>query len=104
MVEPLARAAMAVGIDGLFFETHPDPDRSPSDGPNMIPLSDVRGMLIRLLKIRHVVESMSGSRGTAQHENRLGVEGASRSGFAECADWPPSCWSVAEIRCRLPGR
>ena len=59
MVEPLARAAMAVGIDGLFFETHPDPDRSPSDGPNMIPLGDVRGMLIRLLKIRHVVESMS---------------------------------------------
>src|SRR5262249_44060947 len=37
MVEPLARAATAVGIDGLFFETHPNPDRSPSDGPNMIP-------------------------------------------------------------------
>ena len=32
MVEPLARAAMAVGVDGLFCETHPDPDRSPSDG------------------------------------------------------------------------
>ena len=38
MVEPLARAAVAIGADGLFFETHPQPDRSPSDGPNMIPL------------------------------------------------------------------
>ena len=37
MVEPLARAAVATGADGLFFETHPDPDRSPSDGLNMIP-------------------------------------------------------------------
>ena len=36
MVEPLARAATAIGVDGLFFETHPDPDRSPSDGPNMV--------------------------------------------------------------------
>jgi len=37
MVEPLARAATASGADGLFFETHPDPDRAPSDGPNMVP-------------------------------------------------------------------
>ena len=39
MVEPLARAAVSIGIDGLFLETHPDPDQSPSDGPNMIPLA-----------------------------------------------------------------
>ena len=44
MVEPLARAAAAVGIDGLFCETHPDPDRSPSDGPNMIPLDQFRAV------------------------------------------------------------
>ena len=42
MVEPLARAAMAMGVDGLFCETHPDPDQSPSDGPNMVPLDAVR--------------------------------------------------------------
>ena len=42
MVEPLARAAVAIGVDGLFFETHPDPDASPSDGPNMIPLGPIR--------------------------------------------------------------
>jgi 2-dehydro-3-deoxyphosphooctonate aldolase (KDO 8-P synthase) len=37
MVEPLARAALAIGVDGLFLETHPRPDTSPSDGPNMVP-------------------------------------------------------------------
>lgn len=59
MVEPLARAAIAVGVDGLFFETHPDPDRSPSDGPNMIPLDQFRAVLERLLKLRTAVESLS---------------------------------------------
>ena len=44
MVEPLARAAVAMGADALFFETHPDPDRSPSDGPNMIPLDAFSGL------------------------------------------------------------
>ena len=44
LVEPLARAAAAVGIDGVFFETHPDPDSSPSDGPNMVPLDDLEGV------------------------------------------------------------
>jgi 2-dehydro-3-deoxyphosphooctonate aldolase (KDO 8-P synthase) len=52
MVEPLARAAMAVGADGLFTETHPNPDQSPSDGPNMIPLSAMEPLMRRLLKIR----------------------------------------------------
>jgi 2-dehydro-3-deoxyphosphooctonate aldolase (KDO 8-P synthase) len=52
MVEPLARAAMAVGIDGLFTETHPDPDKSPSDGPNMVPLAQIESLMQRLLAIR----------------------------------------------------
>jgi 2-dehydro-3-deoxyphosphooctonate aldolase (KDO 8-P synthase) len=51
LVEPLARAAAAVGIDGLFLETHPDPDSSPSDGPNMVPLDRLRGVLERVLRI-----------------------------------------------------
>ena len=51
LVEPLARAAAAVGIDGLFFETHPDPDKSPSDGPNMVPLNRLRGVVERVLRI-----------------------------------------------------
>ncbi len=57
MVEPLARAATAVGVDGLFFETHPDPDRSPSDGPNMVPLDQFGALLERVLAIRQVVEA-----------------------------------------------
>ena len=56
MVEPLARAATAIGVDGLFFETHPEPDKSPSDGPNMIPLDQFAGLLNRLLRIRDAVE------------------------------------------------
>ena len=52
MVEPLARAAMALGADGLFTETHPDPDKSPSDGPNMIPLGEIEAVMRRLLNIR----------------------------------------------------
>jgi len=51
LVEPLARAAAAVGIDGVFFETHPDPDSSPSDGANMVPLDALAGVLERVLRI-----------------------------------------------------
>jgi 2-dehydro-3-deoxyphosphooctonate aldolase (KDO 8-P synthase) len=55
MVEPLARAAVALGVDALFCETHPSPDDSPSDGPNMVPLDEFVPMLRRLLEIRSVV-------------------------------------------------
>lgn len=59
MVEPLARAATAMGIDGLFFETHPDPETSPSDGPNMVPLDEFPPLLDRLLVLREAVERIS---------------------------------------------
>ncbi len=59
MVEPLARAATAIGVDGLFFEVHPDPDNAPSDGPNMIRLDDFAGVLRRVMAIRQTVESLS---------------------------------------------
>ena len=52
MVAPLARAATAVGIDAIFFETHPNPDQSPSDGPNMVPLAEASQLLNQLLRIR----------------------------------------------------
>lgn len=55
MVEPLARAATAVGIDGLFFETHPSPDKAASDGPNMVPLDHFGTMIRRLVAIRETV-------------------------------------------------
>jgi 2-dehydro-3-deoxyphosphooctonate aldolase (KDO 8-P synthase) len=59
MVEPLARAAMAVGADALFCETHPDPDRSPSDGPNMVPLADFAALLRRLIEIRNLTDQLN---------------------------------------------
>lgn len=58
MIEPLARAATAIGVDGLFFETHPEPDKSPSDGPNMIPLAQFPSLLSRLLRLRETVERL----------------------------------------------
>jgi len=51
-VAPLARAAMAAGVDGVFLEIHPDPDRALSDGPNSLPLADVERLLRTLLAIR----------------------------------------------------
>jgi 2-dehydro-3-deoxyphosphooctonate aldolase (KDO 8-P synthase) len=48
----LARAAVAAGVDGIFIETHPDPDRALSDGPNMIPLAQMSKLLAGLIKIR----------------------------------------------------
>jgi len=51
----LARAAVAAGADGVFIETHPDPDRALSDGPNMIRLTEMPRLLASLLKVREAV-------------------------------------------------
>ena len=56
-VETLARAAVAVGVAGLFIETHPDPDRAPSDGPNMVPLKDFEALVARLQAIDALVKA-----------------------------------------------
>ncbi|MGJ4893551.1 3-deoxy-8-phosphooctulonate synthase [Bradyrhizobium oligotrophicum] len=48
-VPVLARAAVAVGVAGVFIETHPDPDHAPSDGPNMVPLAQFEGLLRTLM-------------------------------------------------------
>jgi 2-dehydro-3-deoxyphosphooctonate aldolase (KDO 8-P synthase) len=58
MVEPLARAAVAMGVDGLFFETHPQPDAALSDGPNMVPLDQFGPLLARLVALRQTVEEL----------------------------------------------
>ena len=56
-VPVLARAAVAVGVAGLFIETHEEPDRAPSDGPNMIPLAELEALLAELMAIDKVVKS-----------------------------------------------
>ena len=56
-VPVLARAAVAVGVAGIFIETHQDPDKAPSDGPNMIPLKDMEPLLQRLLRFDKLAKS-----------------------------------------------
>jgi 2-dehydro-3-deoxyphosphooctonate aldolase (KDO 8-P synthase) len=56
-VSVLARAAVAVGVAGLFIETHQDPDNAPSDGPNMVPLKDFEGLMRELMAIDALVKA-----------------------------------------------
>ena len=56
-VEYLAKAAIAVGVDGLFMETHPNPDHAKSDGPNMVPLAEMRELLRKLQRVYDAVQS-----------------------------------------------
>ena len=55
LIETLAKAAIAVGYDGLFLETHPEPAKALSDGANMLPLSQLHDLLVKLLKIRQAL-------------------------------------------------
>jgi 2-dehydro-3-deoxyphosphooctonate aldolase (KDO 8-P synthase) len=61
-VPVLARAAVAVGVAGIFIETHQDPDKAPSDGPNMIPLKDMEPLLERLMEFDALAKTAGKSR------------------------------------------
>lgn len=54
-VEPLACASVAIGVDGVFMEVHPNPDKALSDGPNMVPLDEVEPLLQKLLRINKAI-------------------------------------------------
>ena len=56
MVPVLARAAVAVGVAGVFIETHEDPDNAPSDGPNMVPLDKLEALLVKLMALDKVAK------------------------------------------------
>jgi 2-dehydro-3-deoxyphosphooctonate aldolase (KDO 8-P synthase) len=58
-IEPLARAAVAFGVDALFMEVHEDPDRAPSDGPTMLPLARLPGLLRALRAISDGLRDLS---------------------------------------------
>ncbi len=64
-VAPLSRAAVAAGVDGVFLEVHPDPDRALSDGPNSLPLADAEPLWRSLLAIRAAAEARAGEEGGA---------------------------------------
>ena len=53
----LARAAIAVGVGVVFMETHEDPDNAPSDGPNMVPLSEMKSLLKKLVSIDTLIKN-----------------------------------------------
>ena len=57
MVPVLARAAVAVGVAGVFMEVHQDPDRAPSDGPNMVKLHELEGILTTMKALDKVVKA-----------------------------------------------
>jgi 2-dehydro-3-deoxyphosphooctonate aldolase (KDO 8-P synthase) len=57
MVPYLSRAAVAAGVAGVFIETHEDPDNAPSDGPNMVPLSEMKSLLAQLMAIDAIVKN-----------------------------------------------
>ncbi|MBC7254818.1 MAG: 3-deoxy-8-phosphooctulonate synthase, partial [Chloroflexi bacterium] len=59
-VRPLARAALSIGIDSLFLEVHPDPDSALSDGPNMLPLGELRAFLSEVKEIDELVKGSIG--------------------------------------------
>jgi 2-dehydro-3-deoxyphosphooctonate aldolase (KDO 8-P synthase) len=54
-IETIAKAGIAAGVDGLFIETHPNPDNAKSDGANMLPLDQLEALLVKLVKIRSVL-------------------------------------------------
>jgi len=58
-VPVLSRAAVAVGVAGVFIETHPDPDRAPSDGPNMVPLREFEGLVKNLMAFDALAKSIA---------------------------------------------
>ncbi len=58
LIENMARAGIAVGVDGIFLETHPDPARARSDGANMLPLHQLDRLLSKLIRIRDVIINM----------------------------------------------
>lgn len=57
LIETIACAGIAAGVDGLFMETHPEPSKAKSDGANMLPLSEVENLMRKLLKIHQAVHS-----------------------------------------------
>ena len=58
-VPVLARAAVAVGVAGVFIETHQDPDKAPSDGPNMIPIKSLEELLVNLREFDRLAKATS---------------------------------------------
>ena len=73
-VPVLARAAVAVGVAGIFIETHQDPDRAPSDGPNMLPLAALEPLLKELIAIDRLVKRLQATSHHRMMVTRRGLD------------------------------
>ena len=58
LIETIAKAAIAVGADGIFIETHPDPSKAKSDGANMLPLHLLKPLLTKLVKLKKTINEL----------------------------------------------
>jgi 2-dehydro-3-deoxyphosphooctonate aldolase (KDO 8-P synthase) len=58
LIETIAKASIAVGVDGIFIETHPDPAKALSDGANMLKLDLLENLLVKLVKLRKTVNNL----------------------------------------------
>ena len=97
-VPVLARAAVAVGVAGVFIETHPDPDHAPSDGPNMVPLREFEGLLRTVDGVRPAGEKPGGLMGKPP---AAAIDRACRQSSTS-SRWRPSrpaCRRARSIRC-----
>ena len=82
-VPVLARAAVAVGVAGVFIETHQDPDRAPSDGPNMIPLKEMEPLLERLMEFDALAKA--GAERPANTGAKVGAKVGAKAGGKSAA-------------------
>jgi len=89
---PLARAAVAAGVDGVFFETHPDPDRALSDAATQIPLAEAEALLTELVRVREAL-------GPGGH----GQQGAGPGAGTGRATSPPPTVAPATMPGAIPG-
>lgn len=78
-IPPLLYAAAAAGAEGFFLETHPEPDRAPSDGPNMIPLVELEGILRVALDIWHAARAGGTAAARSQGSGGAAVEDRARA-------------------------
>src|SRR5205814_2743069 len=98
-VPVLALSAIAAGAQGLFLETHPDPDRAPSDGPNMLPLSEMESLMGRAVDILariHRRRTRTSSSADGVFSGWSPRRSARRSGVSEMISDAPSRWSPVE--------
>jgi 2-dehydro-3-deoxyphosphooctonate aldolase (KDO 8-P synthase) len=89
-VPVLARAAVAVGVSGVFIETHPDPDHAPSDGPNMLPLSQMEAVLRDLIAFDRLAKGL-----TAATQGLPPLPAAALPSAQHPADPPPGGYEIA---------